>query len=114
MLSVEKLKEFGANADEGLSRCMNNESFYFRLINMAINDGGFEALGKALDDGDLDAAFEEAHKLKGVAGNLSLTPIYDPVCRLTELLRNKTPGDYKALCIEISKQREKLLKIADE
>ena len=29
---------------------------------------------------DLDGAFEAAHTLKGVAGNLGLTPLYRSVC----------------------------------
>ena len=44
MLTIEKLKAYGANVDEGLSRCMNNETFYLRLVNMAANDAGFERL----------------------------------------------------------------------
>ena len=32
MLTVEKLKEYGADTGEGLNRCMNNEAFYLRLV----------------------------------------------------------------------------------
>ena len=40
-------------------------------------------------------AFEAAHALKGVLGNLALTPIYDPVSEMTELLRARnTTADY--------------------
>ena len=38
MLTIEKLKAYGANVDEGLSRCMNNETFYLRLVNMAADN----------------------------------------------------------------------------
>ena len=34
-------------------------------------------------------AFEIAHSLKGVYGNLSLTPLYEPMCELTELLKRQ-------------------------
>ena len=47
MLTIEKLREFGANVDEGMSRCMNNETFYLHLVNMALQDGGFERLRQA-------------------------------------------------------------------
>ncbi len=96
-MDLETLGKFGANVEEGLTRCMNNEAFYLRLVGMALNDKTFESLGTALSENDLDKAFEEAHKLKGATGNLSLTPIYDPLVTLTELLRNKTPGDYEAI-----------------
>lgn len=96
-MTLEALGKFGANVEDGLKRCMNNEAFYLRLVGMALDDGAFESLGATLSENDLDKAFEEAHKLKGATGNLSLTPIYDPLVTLTELLRNKTPGDYDAL-----------------
>ena len=106
MLTTDALRNAGANVDEGLHRCMDNESFYLRMVGMALTDGGYEALGKALESGDLQAAFEQAHKLKGALGNLSLTPLYQPTSEWTELLRNKTPGDYQALYQEILRQKE--------
>lgn len=96
-MTLGQLSEFGADVDDGLKRCMNNEEFYLRMIAMALADPSFESLGAALEAGDLDKAFDEAHKLKGVVGNLSLSPIYDPLATLTELLRHRTEGDYAAL-----------------
>ncbi len=113
MLTVEKLKEYGADVKTGLSRCMNNEAFYFRLIGMAVKEPSVAALGEALDAGDLKKAFEEAHKLKGVMGNLSLTPVFEPASKLTELLRAETAGDYAALYKEIVKNVEALRAMLD-
>ena len=42
MLTVEKLKSFGANTDEGLGRCMKNEMLYLRLVGMVVNDQNYE------------------------------------------------------------------------
>ena len=61
----------------------------------------FEWGKKALEAGDLDAAFEAAHALKGVTGNLALTPIYEPVQVVTELLRSRTETDYSANLAQI-------------
>ena len=46
-----------------------------------------EKLGAALEAGDVKPAFEAAHSLKGVYANLSLTPVFDPMAELTEILR---------------------------
>ena len=59
----------------------------------------------------LDAAFESAHALKGVAGNLSLTPLYEPLVSITELLRAREDTDYSNLLNEILMQRDKLEKL---
>ena len=88
MLTVEKLRAYGAQVDAGLDRCMKNEAFYLRLVNMELGDVNFAKLQDALSSGNMREAFEAAHALKGTLGNLALTPIYQPVTELTELLRN--------------------------
>lgn len=97
MLTTEKLKEFGAEVEKALQRCGNNEALYLRLVGMCVKELQTSPLGEALKEGDLDRAFAAAHRLKGSSGNLALTPVSDPVCELTDLLRNKTPGDYDGL-----------------
>lgn len=108
MLTIDALRTFGANVDEGLHRCMGNEAFYLRMVQMALADSGFAELGEALGKNDLTAAFEAAHKLKGALGNLSLTPVFEPTSELCELLRNQTPGDYQALYEAILSRKDAL------
>ncbi|MCR5369841.1 MAG: EAL domain-containing protein [Clostridium sp.] len=78
---------------EGLSRCMNNEAFYIRLVKMAAADtSGYDALGEALANNDVKAGFEAAHGLKGMLANLALTPLSQPASELTEILRTARKG----------------------
>ena len=115
MLTVNGLREFGANTEEGLGRCMKNEALYLRLVGMVVNDQNYGKLSAALEAGDLKAGFEAAHALKGVLGNLSLTPIYDPVCKLTEMLRHpEEGGDYKPLYEEVMKQKTLLKELSEK
>ena len=44
MLTIDALRGSGADVDDGLNRCMNNESFYLRLVGKALADGGFTKL----------------------------------------------------------------------
>ena len=114
MLTIEKLKKFGANVDEGLERCLNNETFYLQLVNRAVQDPAFEELGEALAQKRCDDAFECAHKLKGVLANLALTPLLTPVSELTELLRNKSDGDYDGLYARVTEEHAKLKALIDD
>ena len=109
MLTVEALRACGANTEEGLGRCMNNEAFYLRLVNMALDDAGFEKLAAAVASADKKAAFETAHSLKGVLGNLALTPLYIPVSEMTELLRASADADYQSYLDRILAARDQLL-----
>jgi len=113
MLTIEKLKEYGANVEEGLQRCMGNEDFYIKMVNMMLADNSIDKLKEAIAENDLDTAFEAAHALKGVAANLSLTPLSDPAVEITELLRNRTEMDYSELFAKISEQKEKLASLAE-
>ena len=112
-MTLDALKAFGANTAEGMGRCLNNEAFYLRMVAMALADKSFDALKAAMDSGDARAAFAAAHTLKGTTGNLALTPIYEPVCALTELLRGKdslADGSDK-LAERIITAREKALRL---
>lgn len=106
MITIEKLKGFGADTDEGLGRCYGMEELYLRLVNMIPDEANFDKLAAALDEGDLDRAFEAAHALKGVLGNLSLTPMYETCSALTELLRPRTETDCAALADKLLMQRD--------
>ena len=114
MLTIEKLKEFGADTDEGLGRCMNNEAFYFRMIGKVVNDPSFERLAEASVSGDLDSFFEASHALKGVLANLSLTPMTEVASELTELLRAKKEADYKSYVDRILALRGELKAIVED
>ena len=114
MLTIDTLRDFGADVDTGLGRCMNNEAFYLRLVKLALADGNFDKLAANLAAGDLQGAFESAHALKGALGNLALSPLFDPASELTELLRSRTEGDYAALADRIAEQRARLAELAAE
>ena len=60
-MTIDKLRELGANVDEGLERCMGMEALYLRLVNIAKDEKNFDLLSDALNSGDLDAAFSAAH-----------------------------------------------------
>ncbi|MBR1392401.1 MAG: Hpt domain-containing protein [Ruminococcus sp.] len=108
MLDIQSLKEFGANTEEGIARCMGAEDFYLSLVGTVTGDKRLGELEKALAAKDLDAAFEHAHALKGMYGNLSLTPLFEPVNEMTELLRSRTDTDYSEL---LAKAKEKFAEL---
>ena len=111
MASLEDLRAFGANVDEGLNRCVNNEDFYLRMVNKAIDDSSVEDLKRAVTEKNLDQAFEIAHAMKGVFSNLALTPLSDPVSEMVELLRNRTDTDYSSYLEKIENAKAELQKL---
>ena len=108
MLTIDSLNALGADTAEGVARCVNNEEFYLKMVGMVLQDAGFDQLKDAIEEGDLDTAFERAHALKGVTGNVSLTPLYEPIREMTEQLRARNDIDYSGYLDTIFTELSKL------
>ena len=113
MLTIDGLKAIGADTDSGLTRCLNKEAFYLRLVGMAASDEHFGQLRESIENDDLDAAFEHAHALKGVLANVSLTNILTPIQEITEDLRAQTEIDYSDMLDKIDEELGKVKAMMD-
>ena len=96
-----RLRASGVDMDSALARFAGDEALYEECFGMLLEDPAFSALDKALKAGNLSEAFDAAHALKGVTGNLGLTALYQAVCALMEPLRARDcsalEGRYQAL-----------------
>ena len=82
-----KLEEAGIDVREALGRFMDNEGLMMKFLLRFPQDENFSKLRQAMEAGDTGQAFEAAHTLKGVTGNLSMTELYRQVGALVEELR---------------------------
>ena len=112
MITIDNLRTFGADVAEGVRRCLDDEEFYIDLVKSTIPDERLTELEQYLAAKDFDKAFEVAHALKGMYGNISLIPIYKPISEMTELLREKKDVDYSAFLNEAKEQKRLLGEIA--
>ena len=78
----------GVDVDEGVARFMGRDAMYVKFLKKFFEDGVFAETIAAYERGDLDGVFNGVHTLKGTAGNMSLTPIYNLSCEITEEIRN--------------------------
>lgn len=109
MTKLQSLFEaYGADYNAAMARFMGNEVTYLRILNMLFQDTNLQKLGDALSRGDLAGAFEAAHTLKGVAGNLGLTPFYESVCSIVEPLREGAQRDYSQMYQNILSEFKKV------
>ncbi len=114
MLTIDNLRKYGANVEEGVNRCLDDEEFYIDLVNSAIPDNRIDELEQVIATGDLDKAFELSHTLKGMYGNISITPIFKPINEMTELLRARKNVDYSPFIKEAKEQKQKLVDLYNE
>lgn len=94
MTLIEKMTAYGADMKETMNRFLNDEKFYETCLEMFFKGEEFSQLKTAIDNKEYKQAFEIAHTIKGVVGNLGLTPLYNAVCEIVEPLRAK---DYSNL-----------------
>ncbi len=101
MALIEELNKLGVNTNEALQRFSGNSALYERMIGkFPAAAHGLEVL-KFLEEGDYATALENAHTLKGVTGNLSLTPLYKGYTEIVNLLRANDPEKAKEILLEL-------------
>lgn len=100
---IDELRDFGVDMDTAMQRCVNNEALFIKLAKKIPDMKQFDELKEALNNKDLDKAFELAHALKGIIANLAITPLEKPVAEMTELLRERKDIDYSEYVQEMDK-----------
>ena len=94
----EIFEVYGADYNSTMARFLGKEAMYLKFLDMLFKDDNLEKLGTALEQQDYEAAFAAAHTLKGVVGNMGLTPLFNAVCAIVESLRKReVPEDYNVL-----------------
>ena len=58
---------------------------------------------------DYTEALEKAHSIKGTAGNLSLTPIYESYSEILNLLRTDKPAEAKAVLAKVLPVQQEII-----
>ena len=106
---ITELEALGVNTKEALARFMNNSALYVRML------GKFPAAVKDADvlkhfqEKDYAAAVSTAHTLKGVTGNLSLTPLFTAYTDIVALLRADEPDKAEAILNDVLPVQEKII-----
>ena len=90
---LDQLKEYGVDVDTGVARFVGKQDLYVKFLGKFLQDTSFKGLKESIEKEQYPEAFEYAHSMKGVCGNLSLSPITGQVSEMTEILRNKETLD---------------------
>ena len=102
---LRRLAEWGADPEEAIAcRMMDDIELYDRLLKKMSSSGDrFEHLYSAVERKDYEAAYYEAHQLKGTAGVLSLKPLF--IC-LTAVVNDLDKKKYEFLEEDLAKCKE--------
>lgn len=90
-----KLSKAGINANEGIHRLGGNEEMYARFLFKFPEDQHFPQMLAAIEEGNADEAFREAHTLKGYVGNLGMNELFEVIKPLVEDFRPRKLENYQ-------------------
>ena len=76
--------------DSGISRVRGNKTLYARMLNLFLNSPEMAKFDECITQNDYEGASAAAHAVKGVAGNLSLNPLFEISNELMLSLRQGT------------------------
>lgn len=81
------LSQAGIDYEEGLHRFNNKAELYEKFLIRFPEDQSYPQLLAAMESQDVEKAFQAAHALKGVTGNLSIQDLHNALIPLVEELR---------------------------
>lgn len=104
----EELESLGVNVEEALERVMGDEPLYEMMLGIFVDTVNDDQISlEDFDGNNLEKLASQVHMMKGMTGNLSLTPIADGYVEVLGLLRDNKPKEAKA-------EMEKLLPIQEK
>jgi len=98
---LEELKEMGADIRDGLKRFAGKDTLYIKMLKKFPEAASGLEVMSYLESGQQEQALANAHTLKGMTGNLSLTPLYQGYTQIVALLRSDQPEEAKRILEEI-------------
>lgn len=94
-ISMDLLKELssvGCDTDSGLKRFSGNADLYCKMLAKYPQTVDQNEVFPLLNEEEYEMAKANAHNLKGVTGNLSLTPLFEGYVKIVSSIR---AGDYQ-------------------
>ncbi len=109
MSLLEELDTLGVNTQEALVRMNGNAALYERMLVKFVDMINNSIVQPDFDCNNYDNITEAAHTLKGVSGNLSITPVYEAYSEIVRLLRAGEPEQAKKVLEGILPIQEKIV-----
>ncbi|MFA7109692.1 MAG: Hpt domain-containing protein [Sphaerochaetaceae bacterium] len=110
-MKFNDLSNWGVDLKETFSRFVDDKDFYISCLRTFTSEEGFVVLEEAMEKKNYQRAFEVAHSLKGLTGNLGLTPLYESICVLVESFRHEDYSCVKEEYEKVIEKKEEFLEI---
>lgn len=109
-----KLSKAGIDANEGIRRFNNDKNMYEKFLKTFPENTLYHKLIEDLENKNVSDAFQSAHALKGLSGNLSLVQLYKDMIPLVEELRSGSLEKADSYLPSIKVSYDKIIKALEE
>lgn len=110
----EELKKLGVDVDGGVARLGGNQGLYRKLLVSFVKAIHQYYVGTDFDGTEYADVIEKTHAIKGAAGNLSITPVYEAYTKIVDLLRADQPEEARAILVDILPVQENIIKCIED
>ena len=112
---LDELKELGVNVDEGLYRLGGNKAIYKKMLCASfVKMMNNYSVDPDFDHENYQDVIEKAHAIKGAAGNLSVTPLYEGYAEVVDLLRGGQPEQAREVLVKMIPVQEQILTVLEK
>lgn len=108
-MNIDVLKASGIDYEDGLERFSGNAQLYEKYLKKLLTNNTYEEVRKAACSGEIQEAFEAAHKLKAFIGGLSINHFYEEIKVLTDEFRAGIHRDYKPDFEKLDQEYKKII-----
>ncbi|MBD5406505.1 MAG: hypothetical protein HDR51_00035 [Treponema sp.] len=113
MVSLENLKSLGIDSDEAIKRFSGKRELYERLLQKFPAAARDLEVVSFLKSGDYQTALANAHSLKGICGNLYLTPLFNAYSDIVIALRSSEYGKAAELAQDALIMQDCVIKVIE-
>lgn len=109
---LKRIIEHGADEGGIADRFSGDAELYKVCFDEFMSEPNFDLLKKAMAEKEYGEAFKAAHALKGLAGNLGISPFYTAIHTLVESLRSDDHSGAEAAYDEVMREKRRLALLA--
>lgn len=105
----EIYEEAGIDYGKGLERFMGNDALYQKFLVKFLYDGSFEEFCAGIEMNDMAMSEKAVHTLKGTAGNLSMTKLFQAADATVQAIRaGKRADELKPLIADVKESYQRV------
>ena len=108
---LDKLTAGGIDVTATIARFGGNENLFLKYLRRCPTDPTLGTLTAAMQGGDREEIKRTCHTLKGLSGNLGLTPLFNACATMMTELRASDTSDVSALYDQVCAEHAKAIEL---